>query len=114
MLVSNLEYIPAYYIEYCGKKIPFLVSLLFVDDNKQIKLPPVVEKSINKVCDITCRETLAYIKISEFDKQKLEHCFFESDKNNAILLFLCFTVELAENLMCYFKENYNITLIKNV
>ena len=110
---EGITVIPAYYAEIQGEKIPFIVTIAFVDKENKIQFPDAVNKSIDAVTEITGFEGLITAKIQNEDRVKLAPSFIEKSKNIAgIVLFHCWDDNLAEKVMNCISSTFPVTLIQ--
>lgn len=112
-IFEGLKAIPAYYAKFNDHKIPFIVSVTFVDDKNQIQLPPAVEQSIDKTIDITGSEGLVTVKVTTIEKISQAREFFEKCTAipKSILFFHCWSDEIAEQLMAHISDLFEISMI---
>lgn len=110
---DGLALVPAYYAEIKGEKIPFIVTIAFVDKENKIQFPDAVKKSINTVMEITGFEGLITVKIQNEERVKLSPSFIDKSKNIAgIVLFHCWDDNLAEKVMNCISSTFPVTLIQ--
>ena len=108
-------FVPAYYLRVGNRQIPFLVSLLLYDEAGNAKLLPAVETAINKTIEITgCEGLVTAILADNDDIGKLipRHLEKLMPIEGAILLLRCQSAELAEKLMHYLQNKYELSLIR--
>lgn len=113
MQYDGLEAIPAFYAEVDETKVPYIVTVTFVNSEKQIVFTQAVENSINSVCEITEREGLITAKVqTEDDIEKLEAWIRKGTVIPGIVLFHCWTGELAEQAMEKISSIFRVSLIQ--
>ena len=113
---SYLEAVPAYFATTGeGRSVPFIVSLLLQDASGQARIPPAVEKSIDRTIEITGREGLATAVIADdhaFSLTARRYLDRALDIPGVIVLFRCQSPETAERLMHYLSTIYELTLVR--
>ena len=112
-----LKAVPAYYatMPEGGAAVPFIVSLLLYDEQRRPRIPPAVERSINRTVEITGREALAQAIIADDDDPAIARQFIERAARldpQAIVLFRCQSPQAAERLMQYLHSVYSLSLVQ--
>ncbi len=114
---DDMKFVPAYYATNGkGQSVPFIVSLMMVDDENKAALPPAVSASIDRTLSITGTEGVAFANIYNVEPLDLV-VPAEIDRAmkilGAIVLFRCKCPVTAENLMALMNEAYTLTLDKD-
>jgi hypothetical protein len=113
---DEMEFVPAYYATSGENvRVPFIVSLMMVNELKQAALPPAVIKSIDRTLSITGAEGVALANIRAFDCIEAtvpRHINRVMKLAKAMLLFRCESPEIAEKLMTVMNKSYSLTLVK--
>ncbi|CAG9260932.1 conserved hypothetical protein [Burkholderia diffusa] len=110
-----LDVVPAYHATANGRTVPFIVSILLRDANQRLVLPPAVISSINRTVEITGRCGIARAILGDHDDiSALAVRYIERAMGipSAIVLFLCQTPEIAEQLMQHLDVQYRLTLVR--
>ncbi|KPC31087.1 Uncharacterized protein ABJ99_4903 [Pseudomonas syringae pv. cilantro] len=115
---DEMKFVPAYYATNGkGQSVPFIVSLMMVDDLNKAALPPAVSASIDRTLSITGTEGLAFANIYNVEPLDVvvpAHIDRAMKIAGALVLFRCQSPETAENLMGVMNEAYNLTLVKDL
>jgi hypothetical protein len=115
-MLPTLEMIPAYYATTRGgQRIPFLISLLLYDTHNLPRITPAVEKSIDRVIEITGISGVATAPIFDadrFDKTAFIYLNRAMKIDSVLVLFLSQSPKTAERLMQYLSKNFQLTLIQ--
>ncbi|ENV52082.1 hypothetical protein L292_2092 [Acinetobacter junii CIP 107470 = MTCC 11364] len=113
MQFDQLEAIPAFYADIEGTKVPYIVTVTFVNTDKKIVFTRAVEQSINNVCDITGKEGLITAKVqTEDDLDKVNQWICKGRDIPGIVLFHCWSGELAEQVMEKISSTFEVSLIQ--
>ena len=114
---DEMKFVPAYYAANGkGQRVPFIVSLMMVDDKNKAALPPAVSASIDRTLIITGTEGVALANIYNVEPLDLvvpAHIDRAMKILGALVLFRCQSPETAENLMAVMNEAYTLTLVKD-
>nr|WP_016355623.1 hypothetical protein [Pseudomonas migulae]AGC70375.1 hypothetical protein pD2RT_021 [Pseudomonas migulae] len=114
---EEMKFVPAYYAANGkGQRVPFIVSLMMVDDKNKAALPPAVSASIDRTLIITGTEGVALANIYNVEPLDLvvpAHIDRSMKIDGALVLFRCQSPETAENLMVVMNEAYTLTLVKD-
>ncbi|EFW77670.1 hypothetical protein [Pseudomonas savastanoi] len=114
---DEMKFVPAYYAANGkGQSVPFIVSLMMVDDENKAALPPAVSASIDRTLSITGTEGVAFANIYNVEPLDLvvpAHIDRAMKILGALVLFRCQSPETAENLMAVMNEAYTLTLVKD-
>lgn len=114
---EDMKFVPAYYAANSkGQSVPFIVSLMMVDDQNKAALPPAVSASIDRALSITGTEGVAFANV--YDVEPLDiavpaHIDRAMTILGALVLFRCQSPETAENLMGVMNQAYTLTLVKD-
>lgn len=115
---AKLEAVPAYYATARdGRRVPFITTLLFYDANGRRRITPAVEKSIDRLIDITGRQGVATAIIMDGVSLPLDMSKYlerAMDTAGVIALFLCQSEAAAERVMQYLDTNYCLTLVRTI
>lgn len=115
---DQIGMIPAYFAKTAGGGcVPFIVTLMLVDRDNKARLPPAVEQSIDRTLAITSREGVATSSVwadTALPTTVPQHMARAMKMPDAIVLFRCQTPELAEQLMTFLSENYQLSLVKEL
>jgi len=106
---------PSYWAELkTGEKIPFIITIQFIDQFGNPVLTPIIENTINTVSDITRRSGILTLDVDDNVLPKYILGCFESAKEfrDGIVLFRCANGENAEALMTLLNQEYKLTLMK--
>ena len=114
---DDMKFVPAYYAANGkGQSVPFIVSLMMVDDESKAAVPPAVSASIDRTLSITGTEGVAFANIYNVEPLDLvvpAHIDRAMKILGALVLFRCQSPETAENLMTVMNEAYTLTLVKD-
>jgi hypothetical protein len=114
---DEMKFVPAYNAANGkGQSVPFIVSLMMVDDENKAALPPAVSASIDRTLSITGTEGVAFANIYNVEPLDLvvpAHIDRAMKILGALVLFRCQSPETAENLMAVMNEAYTLTLVKD-
>lgn len=114
---DDMKFVPAYYAANGkGQHVPFIVSLMMVDDHNKAALPPAVSASIDRTLSITGTEGVAFANV--YNVERLEvvvpaHIDRAMKILGALVLFRCESPETAESLMGVMNEAYTLSLVKD-
>lgn len=111
---SGIQVVPAYWATLPGgQSVPFIVSLLFYDAQGRPRIPPAVERSIDRTVEIAGREVLGQAIIADDDDlSRAEHLLQRAAKAGAIALFRCQSPETAERLMQHLHATCSLRLVQ--
>ncbi|OKS58563.1 hypothetical protein [Pseudomonas syringae] len=114
---EDMKFVPAYYAANGkGQRVPFIVSLMMVDDQNKAALPPAVSASIDRTLSITGTEGVAFANIYNVEPLDIvvpAHVDRAMTILGALVLFRCQSPETAENLMGVMNQAYTLTLVKD-
>lgn len=115
-MTSNAGEVPSFWIEAGpNRRIPCVASLYMVDRDGVGRLPPAVERAIDRVVDVTGRSGLAMAWVLDVPNgpssalRQLERVIAVPD---LIVLFRCQSVECSERLMNLLHETYTLSLLR--
>ena len=107
--------VPAFYANGNGVSVPFIVSVLLVDEHQHPRFTPAVERSIDTTIKITAREGLVTGIIGDADDVSeiaRKYLMRASRIEGSILLFLCQSGETAEKVMQSLSTEYTLSLVQ--
>ena len=114
---DDMKFVPAYYAANGkGKLVPFIVSLMMLDDQNKPALPPAVTASIDRTLSITGTEGVAFANVYNIERLEVvvpAHIDRAMNIPRALVLFRCESPETAENLRGVMNEAYTLTLVKD-
>jgi hypothetical protein len=112
---AGSEAVPAFYaVGKDGRSTPFIVSLAWRDSEGKRRIPPAVEKAIDRTVDATGREGLAMAAIdggADAACRVKRHLERAMGMGGAIVLFLCRDPETAEETMRHIRSEYGLSLV---
>ncbi len=112
---SYITAVPAYRVCLDGLAVPLIVGIYLEDNTGKQVLVPSLTNSIDLTVQITNIEGLAHARIKRFsDIGALVPSYLSgvARAGSAILLLLCDTAEIAEGVMQYINEHYDLSLVK--
>lgn len=107
--------VPAYYATFGTQRIPFLVSLAFIDQHSRIQLVPALKRAIDRTVEVTGRQGLATTVVADTDilrdvaRQRLTQMCVLPDM---ILLFLCQSSDTMDRLMAHLHAAFPLSLVR--
>lgn len=115
-MTAGVAAVPAFWVEASpSRRVPVVVSLYLVDATGVSRLPPSVERAIDRTVELTGRQGLATATVLDEANaavvagRALERAMVMSD---VIVLFRCQSVEGSERLMNHLNDAYRLTLIR--
>lgn len=115
MQEKELTYLPCYYLFKNNQRVAFICSLVFTKEGREI-LPPITDKTLDELYDITKKEGLLITRIyrsNEIPNKITESLTkIEKIKFKANILFLFPNQDIAEEFLLYINKDYKIELIK--
>jgi len=108
--------VPGYWAEASERRrVPFVVTLYLVDGHGVARLPPAVERVLDRTVEITGREGLAITNVLDVPGalaaagRALERAMGMS---GVIVLFRCQSLEGSERLMNFLHGAYSLSLLR--
>ncbi len=112
---QELDYLPCFNLSLNNRKIPLFVSLAFNKNGIEI-LPPIAQKTINELLNITKKEGLLITRILNINEISIKVSQSLDKISNieyaANIMFLVFNENVANELFLYLREKYVLDLIK--